>query len=234
MTPNLTAPNKELNRLVRQTPEGMMFWSGTCSDPTATCGGCRHFGYEVVIRNEAGNAVDTRGYPNSCALYRKYTGRHGKPFDEKTAACKYFEFRQLDNTHMRSARACECNEERHEKRNTKMDMTQYSSSNFIKFEDVVGDSPRRETIVDVVIGNFERPNLVFESGDMLSLNKSNTRILVKAYGKDSRNWPGHIVELCAGHFDYKGQKTDGVIVQPLSATPPTESAQDDPEDEVPF
>jgi hypothetical protein len=74
VTPNLTTPNPELDRLVRQTPSGMMFWSGTCSNPAAACGGCKHFGYEMVTRNEAGNAIDTRKYPNRCSLYEKHTG----------------------------------------------------------------------------------------------------------------------------------------------------------------
>jgi hypothetical protein len=87
----LTNPNPEFARLVQQTPEGMMFWSGTCIDRNATCAQCRHYGYTFVVRNDAGNAVDTRKYPSSCALYHKHTGRHGKPFDPKTPACKYFE-----------------------------------------------------------------------------------------------------------------------------------------------
>jgi hypothetical protein len=90
MTPHLTTPNQELDRLIRQTPEGMMFWSGTCSDIAATCGGCEFFGYETVTRNEAGNVVDTRKYPERCLLYKKHTGRAGKSFSGSTLACNYF------------------------------------------------------------------------------------------------------------------------------------------------
>jgi hypothetical protein len=96
MTPNLTAPNQELDRLIRQTPSGMMNWSGTSSDPAATCGGCRHFGYEDAVRNFVNNVVETHEYPSRCALYRKHTGHHSKPFNQKTPACKYFEARQTD------------------------------------------------------------------------------------------------------------------------------------------
>jgi hypothetical protein len=94
MTPNLTAPNRALDRLIAQTPPGMMFWSGTCADPTATCGSCKYFGYETVVRNEAGNSVITRKYPSSCSLYKKHTGKDGKPFDRATTACKYHEAKQ--------------------------------------------------------------------------------------------------------------------------------------------
>lgn len=90
----LTTANQELDRLVRRTPEGMMFWSGTSADTAATCGGCRHFGYDTVIRDESGNALTTRRRPASCALYKKHMDRDGAPFDPKTPACKYFEARQ--------------------------------------------------------------------------------------------------------------------------------------------
>ena len=90
----LANPNPELSRLVAQTPEGMMFWAGTCADPDTTCADCKHYGYTIVVHNEAGNAIDTRNHPTSCALYHKHTGRHGKSFDPKTPACKYFENRE--------------------------------------------------------------------------------------------------------------------------------------------
>lgn len=94
MTPNLTVSNPGTDHLIRQTPPGMMFWAGSWTDPSATCGGCKHFGYETVMRNEAGNAVSTRKFPSSCALYKKYCGRDGKSFSPTTTACKYFEAKQ--------------------------------------------------------------------------------------------------------------------------------------------
>lgn len=96
MTPNLTALDQDLDRLIRQMPEGMMFWSGTCTDPTATCNGCRHYGYEVVTRNEAGNIVSAHTYNTRCALFKKHTGHDGASLHPKTPACRYFEARQQD------------------------------------------------------------------------------------------------------------------------------------------
>ena len=87
----LTSPNPDLDRLIRQTPPGMMFWSGTCTDPGATCGGCRHYGYVITVRNDAGNAVTTRKRPTACALYHKHMARDGGTLDPKTPACKYHE-----------------------------------------------------------------------------------------------------------------------------------------------
>lgn len=91
MQPYLTTSNRDLDRLIRQTPEGMMFWAGTCADPTATCAGCRHYGFDAVTRNDAGNAMTTCRYSTRCSLYRKHTGQPGASLDPKTPACKYFE-----------------------------------------------------------------------------------------------------------------------------------------------
>ena len=86
-----TTPDPAFARLVRQTRPGMMFWSGTCDVAHATCGGCKHYGYSIVVRTDAGNAVSTYKCLASCALYRKHSGRHGKAIPSETPACKYFE-----------------------------------------------------------------------------------------------------------------------------------------------
>ena len=104
-----------------------------------------------------------------------------------------------------------------ENRNRKMDMTDYAGSSWLKLEDV--REPRRAIITDCVKGNYERPDLIFESGDCVSLNKTSVRTLIKAYGADSREWTGKEVELYAGQVDFKDQKTDAVLVRPVS--PPT-------------
>lgn len=88
---HLTQPNVLLDPLIKQTPPGMMFWSGTCADPVATCGTCAHLGYDDVIRNDAGNAVDCRKHPASCALFHRHTKQNGQPLPPSTPACKYFE-----------------------------------------------------------------------------------------------------------------------------------------------
>ena len=81
----------ELARRARRTPPGMMYWSGTSADPTATCGSCKHLGFDTVIRDDSGNALDARRYPTGCVLYKKYMERAGAPLDPKTPACKYYE-----------------------------------------------------------------------------------------------------------------------------------------------
>ena len=90
MTPHLTGPNPELDRMIRQTPAGMMFWSGS-NNSSSTCSGCKYFGFSIVERDSAGNAINTKKCPDRCELYWKYTGKVSKPFPGSTLACKYYE-----------------------------------------------------------------------------------------------------------------------------------------------
>lgn len=101
-------------------------------------------------------------------------------------------------------------------------MREYSSSAFICVDDLK-DGPRRETITEIVIGQFGRPNATFESGDQLALNKTNTRTLVNAYGPNSQDWIGNTIELCVGTVVYNSEERDSVVVQPIS--PPKPVAQ---------
>jgi hypothetical protein len=94
MTPHLTSAGAELDRKIKATPPGMMYWAETCSDPAATCSGCRHFGFSIVQRNDAGNAISVKKHPDRCALVWKYTNKPGAAFCGLTPACKYFESRQ--------------------------------------------------------------------------------------------------------------------------------------------
>jgi hypothetical protein len=86
------------------------------------------------------------------------------------------------------------------------DMSEYAGSRFIKYDDVAG-APRRETIAAVRKGDFGRPVLVFASGFQLTVNTTNARTLVDAYGKDPRNYIGAVVEAYPGDTTYKGTMT---------------------------
>jgi hypothetical protein len=125
-----------------------------------------------------------------------------------------------------------------------MDMRDYaSSSTFIKVEHL-RDGPRRERIVGVEIGQFDRPVAEFESGDKLTLNHTNCRTLIQAYGERSEDWIGKLIELQLGRLLYKGEDVDAIILQPID--PPTRdpnqpvlpkpkpSLGDQMNDEIPF
>lgn len=118
-----------------------------------------------------------------------------------------------------------------------MDMKKYAGSRFLKFEDVK-DAPRVETIAEAIEGRFEKANLIFESGDKFSLNKTNCRTLVRAFGENSCDWIGRKVELVAGEIEYQGAKKDSVLIRPVppqkNSTPITTKAEPGLDDQIPF
>jgi hypothetical protein len=123
-----------------------------------------------------------------------------------------------------------------------MSMSKYAGS-FVRLEDVQ-DGPREETIHKVTQGKFDKPNLLFESGRLLSLNTTNARTLYAAYGDNSQDWCDKRIKLFAGLLtNPEGKKQDGVLVEPISPklslaerTPLTEESapSNEMDDEVPF
>jgi hypothetical protein len=105
-----------------------------------------------------------------------------------------------------------------------MDMRKYGSI-FIKPDDV-RDGPREERIVNVYESEkYHCPVLDLESGDQFSVNATNTRILNKAYGWESDNWLGQVIELSLGHYkDWRGdqpEEKETVVVRPISLREPS-------------
>jgi hypothetical protein len=103
-----------------------------------------------------------------------------------------------------------------------MDMREYIGATFIKVADV-RNGPLRMQIVAIREGKYDKPDMVFESGEILSLNATNTRILVRAYGRDSADWIGKEIELAPGQIEFQGQLRDSVVVKPIS--PPTDKGE---------
>lgn len=119
-----------------------------------------------------------------------------------------------------------------------MDMRKYSGETFLKVDDV--REPLRVTIANVKLGKFDRPNLHFESGDLLSLNATNNTTLIRAYGPNSDDWLRKEVELYAREIEFEKKPVDAILVRPISPAlnqqertkPP--AAHDPMNDEVPF
>ena len=132
-----------------------------------------------------------------------------------------------------------------------MDTRKYSSG-FIK-PDHVRDGRRQERIIAVLESQkYTRLELELESGDQFSLNAANTKALQKAYGVESDDWLGHVIELSLGH--YKDWKTDPpeeketVVLRPISVRQPSPdnggtkalqpmprpSSRDDLSDDIPY
>lgn len=96
-----------------------------------------------------------------------------------------------------------------------MDMKKYATEHFIKVDDV-RDGPIEDQIAVVKAGQFDKPNLVLESGDVLSLNATNRKKLVRAYGTESDLWIGKMIKLFLGMIEYQGSDHEAVLVEPIS------------------
>jgi hypothetical protein len=116
-----------------------------------------------------------------------------------------------------------------------MDMRKYAGAMFIKVDDV-RDGALRMQIAAIKEGQFEKADMVFESGEVLSLNATNTRILIREYGRDSADWIGKEVELRLGQVPFGGQLQDSVVVKPISPASVADKGKgtDDLDDEVLF
>jgi hypothetical protein len=72
------------------------------------------------------------------------------------------------------------------------------------------------TIAKVKPGNYDKPDAHFTDGSILSLNATNVKALLKAYGPDSDDWTLREVELQLGRVKYQGEPTESIIVLPVS------------------
>jgi hypothetical protein len=128
-----------------------------------------------------------------------------------------------------------------------MDISKYMAKGFIKPDDV--RVPRQERIVNVYPSDrYECLVLDLESGDQLSLNPITTRVLGKAYGTESNQWRGHVIELSHGTYQKDGEEKDTISVKPISSpehvranskrtvqgAKPAPSVVDLDDDEIPF
>jgi hypothetical protein len=94
----------------------------------------------------------------------------------------------------------------------------YSASTFLSLEDL-SNGPRTETIENVAVGNYDKLVATFRSGAKLSLNKTNVKTLIAAFGDDADKWVGNDVKLSAGKTDYQGENVDTILVEPSQDIP---------------
>jgi hypothetical protein len=109
------------------------------------------------------------------------------------------------------------------------DMRKYSSEHFVKVEDVK-DGPIEDQIAVVKDGKYDKPNVVFESGDVLSLNATNRKTLVRAYGNESDLWIGKMIRMFLGMIEYQGSDHEAVLIEPIS--PPLKDGKADKADKA--
>ena len=96
-----------------------------------------------------------------------------------------------------------------------MDMRKFSGKNFVKVNDV-RDGPIEGRVAGISEGNYGKPDLILESGDILSVNATNNKMLMRAYGTESDHWIGKMIELFLGEIEYQGKMQEAVLVRPIS------------------
>ena len=64
-----------------------------------------------------------------------------------------------------------------------MDMRPFAAKTFLKTV-AVSEGPLLLWIAEIKPGKYDKPDIHFESGEILSLNATNTAILVRAYGPE--------------------------------------------------
>jgi len=130
----------------------------------------------------------------------------GDPPNAQTWTAKVFEEEEL------WARASLHDPQGTTKETTMVNVREYLAGVHIKFDDL-RDGPRIEIIEDVRPGKYGKLDLIFQSGDMLGLNATNMRKLVKARGLESDDWRGLKVELSQGQLEFNNEPTDSVILE---------------------
>jgi hypothetical protein len=192
---HLTVLNSELDTQIKTTAPGMASWS--IPTATTTCADC------IFLLRGKNPKV------GHCAKYSAMMfGRQGPAVPIKTKSCRYFRQRA-------DLSATETGEE-------KVDMRRYSGSVFYGVDDVK-NGPIQGKIAGVKIGKFEKPDLLLENGDKVSVNGTNNKTLGRAYGWNSDDWIGHTIEMYLGSIEYQGREQPALLIRPISKPekPPT-------------
>jgi hypothetical protein len=125
-----------------------------------------------------------------------------------------------------------------------MKMSDYAGTKFIGLADVA-EGPMRATIAEIALGDYEKPVATFTNGSKFSLNKTNVRTLLDAYGDDGRDWAGYEIELREDETTVKGKLQPFIRAIPISsarpaapgttpAAPPAAKKSSDMDDVIPF
>ena len=77
-------------------------------------------------------------------------------------------------------------------------------------------APLRVVSVNVTEGQYGRPDLEFDDGSKLSVNATNNRKLLNAYGGKSDDWLNKEVELSIGKVEYQGEQQESIVIKPIS------------------
>jgi hypothetical protein len=129
-------------------------------------------------------------------------------------AIRRSERRQPNISRVAGARRAQMSSNQGASRGDVMDMREFRKTKFLKIDDC--REPRQRRIADCVPGKYSKPDLVFENGDRLGLSATNVEILSDAYGFESAQWAGHVIELGVGIGKFDGEDVEMIIVKPIS------------------
>jgi hypothetical protein len=76
---------------IKKSVPSMAHWGG--SGNGQCCKDCAHFGFHETVRNNSGDAVQSRHRRNCCRKFHQLTGKIGAAIPPGTESCKYFEAR---------------------------------------------------------------------------------------------------------------------------------------------
>ena len=153
---------------------------------------------------------------------------------------------QLNNTNPHGESLAQTSHAFHSKsaekeKTTMVDARKYFGVTFTTLADLA-DGPQQQAIVGVAEGQYGKLVLSFPDNSAVSLNATNSRALMKAYGSETDDWLGHVVELGVGTLEYQGKPQAAILVTPISppsaektpAKPKPRGDGRDPDDDIPF
>jgi hypothetical protein len=122
-------------------------------------------------------------------------------------------------------------------RRRQVDMSKYTGSTFIKVDDLI-HGPEQKQIIEIEEGRYDKPVVTFDDGSKLSLNGTNVGTLIRAFGKNDRDWLSRKIELYVGTIHYNGNDNASVLVRALETVPAAARTPPDPkpaiDDDVAF
>ena len=109
------------------------------------------------------------------------------------------------NTHFEpSARGSFHSKSAEKEKTTMVDARKYFGVTFTTLADLA-DGPQQQAIVGVAEGQYGKLVLSFADNSAVSLNATNSRASMKAYGSETDDWLGHVVELGVGTLESQGK-----------------------------
>jgi hypothetical protein len=79
----------------------------------------------------------------------------------------------------------------------------------------------QKLITGIEEGRYE-PVATFDDGSKLSLNGTNVGTLIRAFGKNRKDWINKTIELHAGTLRYNGNDNAAVLVRAINPLPAAE------------